>query len=147
MFSGTIPRKNSNTLEKLVPVRMDPMTSSLYKNTPSTVNISVMTELMTRNLVIRRFPLLFIRAALPTPQMAVSTVKKMTGPAVASRSLMNTSCTGVKKTLVISFMVSSDRAAFPANPAKRPMKMESSSPTPGLTWRLFSLSVRVLMPF
>ena len=47
------------------------------------VNRNVMNALKRIKFLMSFFPLLFIRAVLPIPQIAVSTVRKITGPAVA----------------------------------------------------------------
>ena len=82
MSPGTNSRKESNTEITVIP-KGDPTRSGFRTMSITTAYIRVMTVLDKRNLTISLFPLLFITAALPIPQMAVSTVKKMTGPAVA----------------------------------------------------------------
>ena len=54
-----------------------------------TANMEVITTLLTMNMAIMCLPLLFIMEALPTPHTAASTVKNITGPAMALMSLKN----------------------------------------------------------
>ena len=108
------------------------MKSALISSCMMIAKTTVMTVLERINLPMRRLPLLFIRVAFPIPHMAVSTVKKMTGPAVAFSSLKNTACTGSKNEVVNKAIPSVGRTPLAIKPRRRPATIPSSSRTPGL---------------
>ncbi len=99
---------------------------------------------MYRKTILRpRFP---IDATFPMPHIATTTVKKITGPETAFKSLKNKSFTGCKMVLTTDACISGKRNRLPKTPKIIPAKIAVISDIAGFLSGCLSFKISVFLP-